>query len=60
MEDNRIYQIYTLETSKNPIHYFDRFVSELLPDAEENKEKKLLENFVSDLTKATRANGKLL
>lgn len=59
MEDNRIYQVYTKGLSGKPIHYFERFVQELLPVIGEDKEKKLLEEFVQGLRNVNNKKDKI-
>ncbi|OIR23775.1 SIR2 family protein [Bathymodiolus thermophilus thioautotrophic gill symbiont] len=49
IDDSRIYRIWSNATASEKIHYFNYIVDELLPDLDENKEKALLDFFVSKL-----------
>lgn len=56
IHDNRIYQIFGKDED-NQIHYFDYIVNTLLPDLDENKEKILVDDFVSALKKVKKPDG---
>ncbi|MCU7846931.1 MAG: SIR2 family protein [Candidatus Thiodiazotropha sp. (ex Lucinoma kastoroae)] len=47
ISDSRIYRIFGSTESGEKIHYFEYIVNSLLPDLDENKEKILLDDFVS-------------
>jgi hypothetical protein len=56
INDNRIYQVFG-EDSGEKIHYFDYIVNNLLPNLDENKEKILIDNFITALVDAEKADG---
>jgi hypothetical protein len=49
MKDSRIYRVFGSDKSGNKIHYFEYIVDHLLPITDEDKERKLLEDFVTQL-----------
>lgn len=57
IKDNRIYRIYGTDESGNKIHYFDNIVKNILPNSDENKEKTLLDEFVSALSSTESADS---
>lgn len=56
INDSRIYRIYGKDSSNNKIHYFEYIVNSLLPFADENKDKALLDGFIKAFKEAA-ANG---
>lgn len=51
IEDNRIYRIYGQDKDKEgkKIHHFEYIVEELLPNVDKNKDKTLLDDFLSSM-----------
>jgi len=47
ISDSRIYQIFGTTETGEKVHYFEYIVNSFLPDLDENKEKILLDDFVS-------------
>lgn len=57
INDSRIYRIFGQDSSEKKIHYFEYIVNSLLPSSDENKDKKLLDNFIKVL-KGAEKEGK--
>ncbi len=57
INDNRIYQIFG-EDGADKVHYFSYIVNNLLPNLDENKEKILIDNFITALKSVEEADGK--
>ena len=49
IEDNRIYRIFGENSDNEKIHYFKYVTENLLPNMDENLDKKLLDNFSRQL-----------
>ena len=56
IEDNRIYHIFGEDSKNRKIHYFKYIVNKLLPNMDENEDKKLLDSFSRSLNKALNNN----
>ena len=56
LNDSRIYRICGLDKGKK-IHYFEYIIKKFLPCVDENKNDRVLENFVSSFKKISEEEG---
>ncbi len=51
IKDNRVINIFGTMSDNRNIHYFEYIVEELLPNIDENRDKQMLQSFISELEK---------
>ena len=54
INDSRIYRVFGQDPSGEEIHYFKYIVNSLFSSSDENKDKKLLDNFIKTLKEAEK------